>query len=199
MAGFQFPRSFFIPAGATKVADKRSDAVAYVYANAAGKLCAVLFVGKQAKPVWHHSFKTEALREASVRRGFEQRRATFIRKAEYAAECQASAAVFAATIEAGDIFYTRWGYDQTNIDWYEITGVKGRMVRARRIRAAAESLGYDDRFRAVPQSGDFAGPETRHLIQGGYIKFDGHSGNKWNTKRVAGVPVGEPVCGGGMH
>jgi hypothetical protein len=38
-------------------------------------------------------------------------------------------------IKAGDIFYSSWGYDQTNVDYYQVIGVtpSGKSVRIRRI------------------------------------------------------------------
>lgn len=33
------------------------------------------------------------------------------------------------TVKVGDIFYTSWGYDQTNIDFYEIVGKTPKMVK----------------------------------------------------------------------
>ena len=37
----------------------------------------------------------------------------------------AKAKAFAHTIKVGDIFYSSWGYDQTNIDFYKVTKLVG--------------------------------------------------------------------------
>ena len=34
---------------------------------------------------------------------------------------------------AGDIFYTSWGYEQTNIDFYQVISASGKSVKVRRI------------------------------------------------------------------
>ena len=47
--------SRYIPKGARKVADRQSDAVAYLY-ETAGKPYAIAYCGKRAKPDWHHRF-----------------------------------------------------------------------------------------------------------------------------------------------
>lgn len=44
-------REFYIPKGAVKVADKQSDAVAYLYSTPAGQPAVRVFYGKQSKPV----------------------------------------------------------------------------------------------------------------------------------------------------
>ncbi|HQT47644.1 MAG TPA: hypothetical protein PLY97_10525, partial [Acidocella sp.] len=74
-------REFYIPFGAIKVSDKNSDAVAYVFTNIKGKPAAMLFVGKQSKPLWHYYYATEARREAAIIDAFANRRAILARKA----------------------------------------------------------------------------------------------------------------------
>jgi hypothetical protein len=38
-----------------------------------------------------------------------------------------------ATVDVGDIFYSSWGYDQTNVDFYEVTGKTKTMVVIRMV------------------------------------------------------------------
>ena len=38
-------------------------------------------------------------------------------------------------VKIGDIFYSSWGYDQTNIDFYQVIAKTEKMVTARRIGA----------------------------------------------------------------
>ena len=71
---FKMPREFYVPKGATKVADKTSDAVAYLYASGNGQPAAMVFYGKQSKPVWRFRFTTAAKREAKVAESFANRR-----------------------------------------------------------------------------------------------------------------------------
>ena len=40
---------------------------------------------------------------------------------------------FQHTLKVGEILYSSWGYDQTNIDFYQITKVIGRKVEIREI------------------------------------------------------------------
>lgn len=40
------------------------------------------------------------------------------------------------TVKAGDVFYDSWGYEQTNIDYYQVVAVKGLSVTFRRIAAS---------------------------------------------------------------
>ena len=41
-----------------------------------------------------------------------------------------------ATVEVGDLFYDSWGYNQTQVDFYEVVGMtaSGKSVRVQKIR-----------------------------------------------------------------
>jgi hypothetical protein len=71
---FKITREFRVPKGAIKVADKLSDAVAYLGTNRDGKAFAMLFVGKQSKPVWNYWFPNDARRAAKIEEAFKDRR-----------------------------------------------------------------------------------------------------------------------------
>ena len=45
------------------------------------------------------------------------------------------------TIRVGSIFYSSWGYDQTNIDWYEVVGLTCKGVKVRSIESIKEYTG----------------------------------------------------------
>ena len=193
MARFTFDRSFFIPAGAVKFADKQSDAVAYAFEQA-GRPCVKVFFGKQAKPVGYHSFKTAAAREAAVVRYFEGRRATVAAKAGYKAD-----RLVKNTLVVGDILSASWGYEQTNVDFYEVTEVAGQHVIIRKIGADSQDTGWAQ-GRCVPQSGVFVGEPMRKLVQyGNQVKVRHTTASKWNTSTVAGVPVGPALHFSSYH
>ena len=46
-------------------------------------------------------------------------------------------------IEVGQIYYNSWGYDQTNVDFYMITSVKGQKIEFVKIGQNAESTKWD--------------------------------------------------------
>jgi hypothetical protein len=121
--------SRFIPPGTLKVSDKLSDAVAYLYANAAGSPCARVFYGKQSKPVVAYRYRNEAEREASVIAAFKGRQARTARMADYAAERKDAVNPY----KVGDIFRSSWGYDQTNINFYQAIKVTTKTVTVREI------------------------------------------------------------------
>lgn len=69
--------------------------------------------------------------------------------------------------KVGDLFYSSWGYDQTNIDFYQVTSVKRRMVG---LTPIAGNSKYDGPMsgHTSPQPNKFTGQEEMHLV-----KFNG--------------------------
>jgi hypothetical protein len=115
----RFIRTRYIPSGSLKVADKQSDAVAYLYAGGkSGRLNAIIYYGKQTKSVAFHSYRTEAEREANVRDWFEARRKQMASKAEYAVE-RATRVATGARFEIGRTYY-----DRSSCDWDTVYSFK---------------------------------------------------------------------------
>jgi hypothetical protein len=182
---YNFTRDFYVPKGATKVADKLSDAIAYLSINARGKARATIFVGKQAKPISDFWYGTEDRRATAVKAAFENRRAWLARKTARREERKA----FAHTVKVGDLYHTSWGYDQTNVEYFQVVEVKGKFAVLREIGAKHIDSGFDrgtktpvkDNFLAPRYDGDDTGRPIRRLIQDGCIKIDDVR-RAWPTK-----------------
>jgi len=193
----RIPREFYIPKGAIKVADRHSDAVAYVHTNARGKPCGMVFFGKQSKPVVNYQFRSEAERERVIRDYFGRKQAWDARKREARDEAKA----FQHAAKVGDLYRTSWGYDQTNVEFFEIIEIRGKHAILRELQQVRETTGWEQ-GRCVPQSGKYVEPRyegdkhgepIRRLIQDGRIKIDDvRTAWPWG-KRVAGAVVGAPV------
>ena len=171
-----FPREFYIPEGSIKVTDKQSDAVAYLSINKSGKPRAVIFVGKQNKPISNYYYRSEESREAAVKTAFENNQA---RKARMA-ERRTARTDWVPTYRVGDIFHTSWGYDQTNVEYFELVEVRGKHGVFRELAQAREATGWLQ-GNCVPLPGDYAKPRfagdeqgtpIRRLLQEHGIKID---------------------------
>jgi hypothetical protein len=190
----RFPREFYIPKGAVKVADKLSTAVAYLYTTAKGRLGCVAFAGKADKPAFHYTYRNELSRENAVRDYFQNVRA----RETYRTESREKRKSFVHTAKVGDIYRTCWGYDQTNVEFFEVTEIKGKHAILREIQSAGVDNGYGTE-RCVPQSGAFLSPRydgddrglpIRRLIQD-RIRIDNvRTASPWG-QRVAGVVIGD--------
>ena len=161
---FTATRESYIPKGAIRVTAKASDAVAFAYWTGKGRPAAVAFHGKAAKPDWHHVFPSEAARERAVGQHFEGRRLAAARKAERRAE-----AAKPHTLEVGHVLVASWGYDQTNVNFYQVTRiVRSRMVEVRAIAQADASNGREPwaTGKVMPALDHFTGEPLRRLVDG---------------------------------
>lgn len=149
----------YIPSGAQKIAHKLSDAVAYIYERN-NVVYGLVFYGKQSKPVFHYRFKSEASRAAEIAKAFESRQKSIeFKKAEKAKRLE-----WVPGFEIGDLFRSSWGYDQTNIDYYEVVAVSGKMLTLRKIAQEREETGWEQ-GKCVPVPGQYIGEAFRKLAQ----------------------------------
>ena len=133
-------REYYIPDGAREVRDDESDAVAYHYkgkGRSDGKPCAVYFCGRRQKPDANYRFRDTTRRDEYTKRHFEGRREHGAFKAEAKAKATKALGHAADKLKVGDVYSASWGYDQTNVDFYVITEILGRVT------VMLQPLGYD--------------------------------------------------------
>jgi hypothetical protein len=104
-------------------------------------------------------------------------------------------------VAVGDIFYASWGYDQTNVNFYEVVGLTGASVKIRPIHGAPAGTGDS----VVPAPGSYhdrdvllgmGKAEGTKRIQGGYQGAPGFSigssawASKWDGTPIYKTPSG---------
>ena len=136
----------FIQQGAT--VEKIEDANVEIYRyESGGKLVAAMFGGRRSKPDQHYIYRTEEAREDAIQRYVDGQRAN----AEYKASKRASKKN-PNTLAIGDVLYTSWGYDQTNVDYYDLVDKPStHFVVIRKVASEiVESNGASTRVVALP-------------------------------------------------
>jgi len=87
------------------------------------------------------------------------------------------------TLKVGDILNTSWGYEQTNVEFYEVVAVSGVMVTLRQIAASTTETGfmYGTMF---PYPGTFIGePIRRRASASNWVKIHSSArASPWNGK-----------------
>ncbi len=89
------------------------------------------------------------------------------------------------TLKIGDILYSSWGYDQTNIDYYQVTKViSDHSVQIRPIASKITDHSSDRTDYVVPVKNAFTGPaETRRVTAGNYIRIASYaSASLWDGR-----------------
>ena len=159
-----------------------------------GALAVIAYAGKRTKHDAHYTMRdrAQALTWAGEYMGKQQAAAQrqTDRRAEKAAKRAAG-----HKLKAGDVLRCSWGYDQTNIDYYEVTRLIGaRMVEIRKI--GAESVndgGLAMTGDCVPRPGHYIGAPMRKAVS----DYDGQSvriasyasAHKIEPREVGGVKV----------
>lgn len=73
-------------------------------------------------------------------------------------------------VKVGDFFYTSWGYDQTNVEFFEVVGLTGASVRLREVAQNVEDRGSGSES-VTPRPGAYIGEVmTKRIKDGGYDK-----------------------------
>ena len=87
--------------------------VVYLYGPA--RCRAIAYRGKAGRASWHYSFRDGERAEQHAREWFASLNGWEQRKAEWRADRNRP-----HTLKVGDVVYNSWGWEQTNIDWYQV-------------------------------------------------------------------------------
>lgn len=125
-------------------------------------ISAICFVGRAVNPTWHYRFKDGQQRINEVTRTFKN----VAERAEYKAARKAKAAEAQANhgVKVGDVFRSSWGYDQTNVDYYQVVAVGKKTATFCKIAQLSESDGFLQ-GNCVPAPNQFIGKPFKKLIQ----------------------------------
>lgn len=175
-----------IPEGSTPIT--RSDvpnAIAYTFCNSiSGQLLAKGFIGKAGKPAFYYSYSSEQKRAEALTRFFDNQKRINDTKAQQ----RQKRTEYCHSIKVGDIFDNSWGYDQTNVDFYQVVAVPSpKTVVIRPISSQHAPSDYKTSSMAghvVALANNFTGPEqTKHPYGHDgkdYLPMEFGSCSKWN-------------------
>lgn len=136
------------------------------------------------KPVLYRAYRSARLREQEV----EDLLANVRRNnaAKVAAKAKARAALTESPnggYKVGDVMYASWGYDQTNIDFYVVVGLRGStqvVVQECGKTIVESSMGSD---MVVPDTSHVCGePQTIRVTADGTGHPDGHYARKYSGR-----------------
>lgn len=181
----------WIPPGSVPIKSKVSSAVVYI-SGLPDRLIAVGYRGKQVNPAFNYRFRDAARRWAYIAKFFDDVAKSESAKVERkAAKKQALAKPHG--LKVGDVLYASWGYDQTNIDFYQVVEVvSGRSVKIRAICSeASQEVGFMTNY-VVPVVDGFKGePMLKRVDENDRVRIASYaSAGKAPQIMVNGVAVG---------
>lgn len=156
------PRSFLEQNPTAQVEVMADAGITVIRYNGAksGKPAAAVYSGKSENPLWDYFFGSESAREQYIADQVEKSKAAMAARQERA---QAKRD-FQHGMKDGDILYSSWGYDQTQVSWYEVVRTSGKSVALREI---AEKVVRSERGAeyVVPVPGHFVGAPFAKIPQ----------------------------------
>tara|TARA_R100000544_G_C2187721_1_gene40065 strand:+ start:35 stop:613 length:579 start_codon:yes stop_codon:yes gene_type:complete len=159
------PREFYIEKNAKEIKDVNTDAVAYVEDLDDGKFTAMVFAGKRSRYDKYYGFKTAERRDAYVKEYFEDIAASYKAKKKYAEKKKAMAVENQNKYKVGDILVSSWGYDQTNIDYYQVIEKTAKMATIQKIASESVETHCGGAYESVmPKKDNFIGKPVKKRI-----------------------------------
>jgi hypothetical protein len=150
----------------------------------------VAWHGRAIKPLRISGYyKSSAVRERNLFNAAANYADRIATKAAYRSEQAAKRA--ASTLAVGDVLRTCWGYDQTNVEYFEIIERKGQTVTVREIAQERNETGFMQGT-CVPMVGKYIGPAMRKRIgyNGESVKIHSSAtATKVEPHIVAGVKI----------
>jgi hypothetical protein len=118
------------------------------------------------KNIWAYRFRTVLERDQYVAKYIEQAEARLKRVQDDKDARKAATKAAVNPFKVGDLFYDSWGYDQTNIDFYQVVGVGKMSVVIREI--ASKGVEGTQGFMCedvVPMKGVFTGEPITKIVK----------------------------------
>jgi hypothetical protein len=133
----------------------------------AGGSYVALFRGTALKPQSHFKCKSAESRAALIEKWKADEAAADAAKAQRAADKKAARANFVNPLKAGDVLVSSWGYDQTNIDFYEVVSVKAKSVKIMKIGSKCVEMNGPGGNRVIPDKGNYYGEAMTKVVGAG--------------------------------
>ena len=159
--------------------EKRNDCELIILTQIFANHCVAMgFKGTAYKPFFYYRFKNIEQRIEFINKQIET-----LKSHESKGKASRKSPPASDHFMVGDVLYTSWGYDQTNVDWYQITKVKGKSIWLRKIAENSSDAGNCSNGYTQPRRNEFIGGEFRKTVQkDGYISADFGSMRKWDGK-----------------
>jgi len=115
----------------------------------------VAFTGNREKYDWYNSFRSQDDLDKKAKATIESYKGHADRKEKD----RQDTADFQHKYVVGDILYSSWGYDQTNVEFYEVVAITAKSIKVREIAQTSTSNGVGS-DNVMPVKGKYIEPAT---------------------------------------
>lgn len=170
-------KSRWIPESHT---EKREELDAVVYIDRA-RLCALGYAGKAVKPSFNYKFRSEEQMEKHISEFFQSRARSLEYKSERKKDLKSQKEALLSKLKVGDILVSSWGYDQTNVNFYEIVSVKGSTVTLKELAQNLKETGFMSGV-TKPVKGSYLNKaEIKRVVRSGHVNISScQTASLWN-------------------
>lgn len=162
----------YIPENAEVIEKEEIKLTVYLYDNYNGKPTAIAYTGKSSKPDFHYNFKDEARRMEFINDKISNRLAIKKSNDEWKDKKKKENEALINDVKVGDIFYASWGYEQTNIDFYQVVAKNKSMLTIREIYSSLVEATGHDQGNLKPLKDEFKGEEIKKRLSQGRLNID---------------------------
>ncbi len=175
-------KEFFVPAEFKEKIVKFDGALEVYIVDNGPSYVAKGFKGKATKPAFYYDFGTAERMAEYIDKFFADYAEMVEYKANEKAKAKAQKAEAVKNLKVGDIYYSSWGYDQTNVDFYKILEVKKSSAVIVRVgsKTVLDNGSYTE---VVPAPEHEIGePMLKRMGQYGFSMSSFDTATKWNGK-----------------
>ncbi len=127
--------------------------------------------GRAKKPFIAYRYRTMERMKEAVSKEIKGCNALNEQKLQQKKESTERLKKFREELQVGDILSTHWGYEQTNVEFYQVTAVKGAFCEVREIAKRSHDTAYMQ-SEVSPKQNEFIGEPIKKKIQCGYIMIN---------------------------
>lgn len=110
--------------------DEDTKLVAYKAESSKGDIIGIAFSGSAKKAIFYNSFRNESRLDAVLSNALNNLQKKLERKRERLKERKQ----FKHDYKEGSILYSSWGYDQTNVNFYEVIDTTAKTISVKEIK-----------------------------------------------------------------
>lgn len=134
------------------MAGQCEDGSAFFTGEGEGRFYFQGYIGRQSKPSTFYHFRTAERRDAYATTWMEAREAARLAKQARNEEKRKP-----HTLKLGDVLYSSWGYDQTNVEFYEVVAVRGSVVDLRELKQNRNEYAHGMQGQCTARKGEYRG------------------------------------------
>lgn len=130
----------------------------------------IVWDGNRKKPVSNYRYNAEGFKlalESEI--SMSERRIQEIK--DYEQKCIDECKAILENTKIGDVFYASWGFEQTNIDYYQVVAIKGKKFSFRKLKSECDYNNHYMTGYCLPIENEFASEEIIEKSLSKYALF----------------------------